>query len=408
MKRAVITGIGIKSPIGTSKEEVISSLECGINGIRFVEDFAERELNSHIAGQVDFFEWNTIPKAVKRFMGKGSAMTYGAMRDAITDANLSKELVSNERTGCVVGSAASSMINMREIFKTFESRGIKRVKPGQCISIISNAYSAILSVAYEIKGVSYTISSACATGLHCVGHARELIQMGKQDIVFAGGGDECDWTINLICDGNFGALSTKYNDRPEEASRPWDKGRDGYIIGEGAGIVVVEEYEHAKARNARIYGEIIGYNATSDGYSMAAPDGDGAERCMNGAMRDADVSMSQIDFINAHATSTPIGDPSEAKAIQRVWNHSELPLIQSTKSLTGHGLGSAGVQELIYSILQSKRGFLAKTNNLNDVDDDIKDIPFVTELIHDFKSNIFMTNSFGFGGTNASMIINRI
>ena len=411
MKRAVITGIGIKSPIGQDKESVIDSLRYDLSGIRFVEDFAERELNSHIAGQVDFIDWHTIPKAVKRFMGKGSAMTYVAMNDAIIDANLSKELVSNERTGCVVGSAASSMINMRKIFDSFESRGIKRVKPGQCISIISNAYSAILSVAYEIKGVSYTISSACATGLHCIGHARELIQMGKQDIVFAGGGDECDWTINLICDGNFGALSTKYNDRPKEASRPWDKGRDGYIIGEGAGIVVIEEYEHAKARNARIYGEIIGYNATSDGYSMAAPDGDGAERCMNGAIQDATHSLGEfpldkIDYINAHATSTPIGDPSEAKAIQRVWSHSDLPLIQSTKSLTGHGLGSAGVQELIYSILQSRRSFLAKTSNLNNIDDDIKDIPFVTELIHDFKSNIFMTNSFGFGGTNATMLIN--
>lgn len=402
MKRVVITGLGIKSSIGNSKEEVIDSLKEGRSGIEYCAEYEEMGFRTHVHGPIRLNLDELVDRKLKRFMGDGAAFCYLAMQDAIADAGLEETLVSSPRTGLIVGSGGSSTENMLVATDTLRAKGPKKVGPFMVPRIMASTTSACLGVAYRIKGVSYSISSACTTSLHCIGNAYELIQMGKQDIIFAGGGDEVHWTDTLLFD-SMGALSSKYNDNPTAASRPFDADRDGFVISGGGGILVLEELEHALERDAHIYGEIVGYGATCDGLDMVKPSGEGAARCMRLAMATVDTP---IDYINAHATSTPAGDSSELRAIKEVFAE-QIPHINATKALTGHGLGAAGATEAIYSLLMMENNFICKSANISTPDEAAQGLPIVKERIDNVNLQTVMSNSFGFGGTNGTLVIKK-
>ena len=402
MKRVVITGMGIVSSIGNNKSDVLDSLKNSKSGIQYSPEYAELEFRSHVYGAIDIDLDAFIDRKQKRFMGDSAAYCYIAMQEAIEDANLNEANISNERTGLIVGQGGSSNKNMLDVIDTLRARGARKVGPTMVPRIMTSSNSACLSVAYKIKGVNYSISSACATSAHCIGNAYEIIQSGKQDIIFAGGGEEIHWTSTLLFD-SMGALSSKYNSSPEKASRPYDAERDGFVISGGGSILVVEEMEHALARNANIYAEIIGYGATSDGFDMVKPSGEGAVRCMQQALASVEVP---IDYINAHATSTPAGDVTELDAIKRVFKN-KIPVISATKSQTGHGLGAAGSNESIYSLLMLENNFIAKSMNIEEIDSKAKDMPIALNRIDGAGLKTIMSNSFGFGGTNACIVFQK-
>ena len=402
MKKVVITGLGIVSSIGNNKQEVLESLKNGKSGIELNPEYAELEFRSHVCGSINIDLNAFIDRKQKRFMGNSAAYCYVAMQEAIEDAMLDKNNVSNNGTGIIIGQGGSSNENMLDVIDTLRSRGARKVGPTMVPRIMTSSNSACLSVAYKIKGVNYSIASACATSAHCIGNAYELIQTGKQNIIFAGGGDEIHWTSTLLFD-SMGALSSKYNETPEQASRPYDSNRDGFVISGGGSVLVLEEMEHAIARNAKIYAEVIGYGATSDGFDMVKPSGEGASRCMKQALQSVD---SQIDYINAHATSTPAGDIAELTAIKEVFKE-KIPIISATKSQTGHGLGAAGSNESIYSLLMLENDFVAKSINISEIDPGAKDMPIAREKIDNPKLKTVMSNSFGFGGTNASIVFKK-
>lgn len=402
MKRAVITGIGITSCLGISKESVLDSLQQGQSGIKFQEDYKERGFRSQIAGSVDIDFNEHIDRKTMRFMADAAAYTYVAMDQAIKDAGLSEDQVSNERTGLIVGSGGASSANIVEAADIAREKGVKRVGPYRVTRTMGSTVSACLATPFKIKGINYSITSACATSAHCIGNALEQIQMGKQDIIFAGGGEELDWSLTVLFDA-MGALSSKYNDTPEKASRAYDANRDGFVIAGGGGVVVVEELQHAKARGAKIYAEIVGYGATSDGYDMVAPSGEGAERCMKQALATVD---GDIDYINAHGTSTPVGDVAELKAVKSVFTD-KVPYINSTKSLSGHSLGATGVQEAIYCLLMMENNFICESVNIEELEPEAEGLPIVRERMDNVELNRVMSNSFGFGGTNATLIFQK-
>ena len=402
MKRVVVTGLGIVSSIGNNRQEVTDALKNGQSGIVFADEYKELGFRSHIHGPMSIDLDEFIDRKVKRFMGDGAAFNYIAMQQAISDSGLEETEVSNNRTGLVMGSGGPSTSNLLFAWDTLREKGLKKVGPYMVPRTMSSTNTACLATPFKIKGVNYTISSACATSAHCIGHAMELIQLGKQDVVFAGGGEEVHWTMTVLFDA-MGALSSKYNDAPETASRPYDETRDGFVISGGGGVLVIEELEHAKARGAKIYAELVGYGATSDGYDMVQPSGEGAIRCMQQAMETVD---GKIDYINAHGTSTPVGDTRELEAVRNVFG-SELPKISSTKSLTGHALGAAGVNEAIYSLLMMEENFLSASANIKQLDPAAEGMPIVRERQDNVTLNTIMSNSFGFGGTNATLIFQR-
>jgi len=401
MRRAVITGLGIVSSIGINQEQVTASLKAGKSGITFSEEFAEMGMRSQVWGNVDIDFSEHIDRKVMRFMGDAAAYAYVAMKQAIDDSGLTEEQVSNIRTGIVAGSGGGSSKNQVGSADVIREKGVKRVGPYMVPRCMGSTVSACLATPFKILGVNYSISSACATSAHCIGHALELIQLGKQDVVFAGGGEELSWALSGQFDA-MGALSKKYNDDPATASRTYDADRDGFVSSGGGGMVVVEELEHALARGATIYAEIVGYGATSDGYDMVAPSGEGAVRCMQMALQGVDAP---IDYLNTHGTSTPVGDVKELAAIQEVFGQSGVPLA-STKSLTGHALGAAGVNEAIYSLLMMKHGFIAPSINIDNLDEAAAGLDVVTST-REATLNTVMSNSFGFGGTNASLVMKR-
>jgi len=401
MKRVVITGLGIVSSIGNNAEEVLASLKSGRSGISRSESFADKGLRSQVWGMPDINTKEHIDRKALRFMGDAAGYAYIAMQQAIEDAKLTPEQVSDFRTGIVAGSGGASSANIVSSADTLREKGVKRVGPYAVPKTMSSTCSACLATPFKIKGVNYSISSACATSAHCIGHAAELIQLGKQDIVFAGGGEEVDWSLAMMFDG-MGALSSKYNDTPEKASRTYDADRDGFVISGGGGMLVVEELEHALARGAHIYAEIVGYGATSDGFDMVAPSGEGAVRCMEQAMQDVD---GEIDYLNTHGTSTPVGDVKELGAIQEVFGDKS-PAISATKAMTGHALGAAGVHEAIYSLLMMKNNFVAPSINVETLDEQAQGLDIVTEK-RDAELNLVMSNSFGFGGTNATLVMKK-
>jgi 3-oxoacyl-[acyl-carrier-protein] synthase I len=402
MRRVVITGLGIVSCLGTDKDTVSASLRAGRSGISFNPAYAEMGLRSQVSGSVKLDLEALIDRKVYRFMGDAAAFAYLAMEQAIQDAGLTAEEVSNPRIGLVAGSGGASTVNQMEALDILREKGVKRVGPYRVPRTMSSTVSACLATPFKIKGVNYSISSACATSAHCIGHAMELIQLGKQDIVFAGGGEEEHWSQSFLFDA-MGALSSKYNDTPETASRAYDATRDGFVIAGGGGMVVVEELEHALKRGAKIYAEIIGYGATSDGYDMVAPSGEGAVRCMQQAL--ATVSE-PVDYLNTHGTSTPVGDLAESRGVREVFGD-KAPLISSTKSLSGHSLGAAGVHEAIYCMLMMEGNFLAASANIETLDPEVADLPILRETRENFHANVVMSNSFGFGGTNASLVLKR-
>ena len=402
MKRVVVTGLGIKSSIGNSKEEVSTSLRDARSGIEHSEVYEELGFRSHVHGPIRLDLDSLIDRKLKRFMGDTSAFSYLAMKDAISDAGLEKEEISNIRTGLIVGSGGASNENLILAVDTLREKGAKKVGPTMVPRIMSSTASACLSVAYKIKGVNYSISSACATSAHCIGNAYELIQIGKQDIIFAGGGDEVHWSSTILFDG-MGALSSNFNDSPEIASRPFDMDRDGFIISGGGGILVLEELDHAKARGAKIYAEVVGYGATSDGMDMVKPSGEGAARCMQQALSTVDKP---IQYINAHATSTPVGDISELAAVKEVFKE-EIPMISATKSISGHALGAAGANEAIYSLIMLEEDFIFGTANVDKLDTEAEGLPIVCERIDNAGLETVLSNSFGFGGTNASLAFQK-
>ncbi|CAD2225244.1 3-oxoacyl-(acyl-carrier-protein) synthase I [Pseudoalteromonas sp. 3J6] len=400
MRRAVITGIGVVSSIGNNKQEVLESLKAGKSGIAFNQEFADYKLRSNVSGKIDIDVKEHVDRKAMRFMGDAAAYSYISMAQAIEDAGLSDEQVSNERTGLLVGSGGGSSKWQVEAADILREKGVKRVGPYMVPRTMASTTSACLATPFKIKGVNYSISSACATSAHCIGHAVEQIQLGKQDVIFAGGGEELHWTLAMEFDA-MGALSTKYNDTPEKASRTYDANRDGFVISAGGGIVVVEELEHALARGAHIYAEITGYGATSDGYDMVAPSGEGAARCMRQAMQNVD----SIDYLNTHGTSTPVGDVKELGAIQEVFGGNS-PMISATKAMTGHALGAAGVHEAIFSLLMLEHGFVAPSINIDELDEQAAGLNIVTEA-KDVELNTVMSNSFGFGGTNATLVMSK-
>ncbi|MDV5172102.1 beta-ketoacyl-ACP synthase I [Photobacterium rosenbergii] len=400
MKRAVITGMGIVSSIGNNVKEVLESLKTGKSGINFSEQFAEMKLRSNVWGDLKMTPSEHIDRKKMRFMGDAAAFAYLSMEQAIEDAGLTEDQVSNDRTGLVAGSGGASSYNQVAAVDILREKGVKRVGPYMVPRTMSSTVSACLATPFKIRGVNYTMSSACATSAHCIGHALELIQLGKQDVVFAGGGEELDWSLTMMFDA-MGALSTKYNDNPTKASRTYDADRDGFVISGGGGMLVIEELEHALARGAKIYGEIVGYGATSDGYDMVAPSGEGAVRCMKMAMQDVD----SIDYINTHGTSTPVGDVKELGAIQELFGDNS-PAISATKAMTGHALGAAGVHEAIYSTLMLNNGFIAPSINIDNLDPAAEGLDVVTEK-RDQELKTVMSNSFGFGGTNATLVIKK-
>ncbi|MFZ2289608.1 MAG: beta-ketoacyl-ACP synthase I [Halopseudomonas yangmingensis] len=401
MRRVVITGMGIISCLGQSLDAVADSLKNGKSGIRHNPSYAEMGLRSQVSGSVDIDLDAAIDRKVKRFMGDAAAFAYLSMQQAIADAGLTEEQVSNVRTGLVAGSGGASTLNQMESVDILREKGVKKIGPYRVPRTMGSTVSACLATPFKIKGNNYSISSACATSAHCIGHAMELIQLGKQDIVFAGGGEEEHWSQSMLFDA-MGALSTQYNDTPDKASRAYDAKRDGFVIAGGGGMVVVEELEHALARGATIYAELVGYGATSDGYDMVAPSGEGAVRCMQQALATVDGS---IDYLNTHGTSTPVGDVAELKAIREVFGD-QAPLISSTKSLSGHSLGAAGVQEAIYSLLMMRDEFLCASANIEELDENVGNLPILRQRA-DKRINLAMSNSFGFGGTNATLVFKR-
>ena len=400
MRRAVITGIGVVSSIGNNKEEVLESLKTGKSGIAFNQEFADYKLRSNVSGKIDIDVKAHVDRKAMRFMGDAAAYSYISMTQAIEDSGLSDDQVSNERTGIIVGSGGGSSKWQVEAADILREKGVKRVGPYMVPRTMASTTSACLATPFKIKGVNYSISSACATSAHCIGNAVEQIQLGKQDVVFAGGGEELHWTLAMEFDA-MGALSTKYNETPEKASRTYDANRDGFVISGGGGIVVVEELEHALARGAHIYAEIVGYGATSDGYDMVAPSGEGAARCMRQAMLDVD----SIDYLNTHGTSTPVGDVKELGAIQEVFG-GKSPMISATKAMTGHALGAAGVHEAIFSLLMLEHSFVAPSINIDELDEQATGLDIITER-RDVELNTVMSNSFGFGGTNATLVMSK-
>ena len=402
MRRVVVTGIGIVSCIGNNKEEVLDSLKEGRSGISFSQDYADRGFRSQVHGKPTIDIAENVDKKLLRFMGDGAAWNYIAMQQAITDSGLSDEEVSDDRTGMIMGSGGPSTKNMLLAFDTAREKSPKRVGPFMVPRTMSSTNSATLATPFKIKGYNYSISSACSTSAHCIGNGAELIQWGKQDIVFAGGGEELDWTMSVLFDA-MPALSSGYNDEPHRASRAYDRDRDGFVISGGAGVVVLEEYERAKARGAKIYGELVGYGANSDGYDMVQPSGEGAVRCMKLALQGLNEP---VGYINTHGTSTPIGDTRELAAIREVFG-SNIPAISSTKSMTGHSLGSTGVQEAIYSLMMLNNDFIAPSINVDNLDEEAADMPIVRERVDNAGLDLVISNSFGFGGTNATLAFRR-
>ncbi|KAF3981297.1 MAG: beta-ketoacyl-ACP synthase I [Methylococcales symbiont of Hymedesmia sp. n. MRB-2018] len=403
MKRVVVTGLGIVSSIGNNRDEVVESLKLGKSGIVHADVYQEMGFRSHIHGEVKIDLDEFIDRKVKRFMGDGAAYNYIAMQQAIGDSGLNEAQVSNFRTGLVMGSGGPSTSNVVAAADILREKGVKKVGPYMVPRTMSSTNTACLATPFKIKGVNYTISSACATSAHCIGHAMELIQLGKQDVVFAGGGEELHWSLSVLFDA-MGALSSKYNDVPETASRAYDASRDGFVIAGGGGVLVIEELEHAKVRGANIIAELVGYGATSDGYDMVQPSGEGAVRCIQQAMA---MVEGDIDYINAHGTSTPVGDTRELEALRNVFGVDNVPKVSSTKSLTGHALGAAGVNESIYSLLMMQENFLCESININELDPGAEGIPIVREREDNVTLNTIMSNSFGFGGTNATLIFQR-
>lgn len=402
MRRVVVTGIGIVSSIGSNVQEVNASLREAKPGIVRAEDYVRLGFRCQVHGAPTIDLAASIDRRVRRFMGDGAAWNWIAMQQAITDAGLDESDVKNERTGVIMGSGGPSTRTIVASADTTREKGPKRVGPFAVPAAMSSTNSATLAVPFGIKGVNYSISSACATSTHCIGNAAELIQWGKQDVMFAGGGEELDWTLSVLFDA-MGAMSSDFNDTPSKASRAYDKDRDGFIIAGGGGTVVLEELEHAKARGAKIYCELVGYGATSDGYDMVQPSGEGAARCMRLAMSTVN---GKVDYINPHATSTPIGDLREIEAIREVFGNN-IPPISATKSLTGHSLGAAGVQEAIYSILMMQNGYICESANIEELDPEFADIPVVRKRQDDVNIDIVLSNSFGFGGTNGTLVFQR-
>jgi len=403
MKRVVITGIGVVSCLGNNQEEVYQSLLNSKSGITFCEEYKEYNLKSNIHGKPNIKLEDHIDRKILRFMGDGSAYNYIAMKEAIKDSGLDESDVSNISSGMIMGSGGPSIKNVILAADKTREKNPKKMGPFVVPRTMASTASATLAVPFKIKGVNYTISSACATSGHCIGNAMELIQMGKQKIIFAGGSDEVHFALTAMFDA-MTALSSKYNDNPVSASRPYDKTRDGFVISGGGGVLVLEEYEHAKARGAKIYAEITGYGATSDGYDMVAPSGEGAVRCMQMALS---TSKNKIDYINTHGTSTPVGDITELKSIGEVFK-SEIPKISSTKSLSGHSLGATSAHEAIYSLIMMKNNFISASVNITDMDEEAKKYPIVTKVEKNVTLNSIMSNSFGFGGTNATLVFEKV
>jgi 3-oxoacyl-[acyl-carrier-protein] synthase-1 len=404
MRRVVITGLGIVSSLGNNKVEVKDSLYAGRSGITFQSEYAERGLRSHVAGSIKNLNIEElIDRKLLRFMAKGHAYAWLAMQQAIEDSKLAEEQVSNIRTGLIVGAGGASHESILEGIDTLREKGVRRVGPYMVTKAMASGVSACLATGAKIKGINYGISSACSTSAHCIGAGVEQIQLGKQDIIFAGGAEEEHWTLSFMFDA-MGALSSKYNETPDKASRTYDADRDGFVISGGGGIVVLEEYEHAKARGAKIYAEVVGYGATSDGYDMVAPSGEGAERCMKLALEGID----HIDYINTHGTSTPVGDTKELEAISNVFSagaYGKLPAIASTKSLSGHALGAAGVNEAIYTLIMMENNFIAASANIETLDEAAIGLNIVQKRIDNVKITTALSNSFGFGGTNATLTL---
>ncbi len=403
MKRVVVTGMGIVSSIGNNTQEVLASLREAKSGISFSDDFDAHGFRCRVQGAPDLDPFEVLDRRTARFMSKGTAWNYIAMDQAVRDAGLEPSDVINPRTGIIMGSGGPSTKTIVEAAqKTIETGSPKRIGPTAVPKAMSSTASAVLATQFEIKGVNYSISSACATSNHCIGNAYETIQLGKQDVIFAGGSEDLDWTMSNLFDA-MGAMSSKYNDTPTTASRAFDKSRDGFVIAGGAGVLVLEELEHAKARGAKIYGEIVGYGATSDGYDMVAPSGEGAIRCVQMAVENVGEP---IDYINPHATSTGVGDEKEIGALRQIYGDN-CPPISATKSLTGHSLGATGVQEAIYSLLMMQNGFICESAHITELDPEFADMPIVLERRDNVEINTVLSNSFGFGGTNASLVFQR-
>ena len=400
MRRVVITGLGIVSSLGNNKDEVKSSLYNASSGISFDQSQKEMGFRSQVSGQINLNLEETIDRKFLRFMGDGASYNYIAMNEAIEDSGLNEDEISNNMTGLIMGSGGPSTKSLLRAFDITREKGPKKIGPTSVPKVMCSTNSATLSTYFKIKGINYSISSACSTSAHCIGNAYEIIQMGKQDRIFAGGGEELDWTLSALFDA-MPALSSKYNDQPSKSSRAFDKHRDGFVIAGGGGVVVLEDLETAVKRNAKIYAEIVGYGATSDGHDMVQPSGEGAERCMIMAKKD----IEKIDYINAHGTSTPVGDIAELKAIKKVFKD-DLPLISSTKSLSGHSLGAAGVHESIYTLLMMNNNFVSESANIDELEDEAIGMNILTSR-HDEKIDTAMSNSFGFGGTNASLVFKR-
>ena len=404
MRRVVVTGLGIVSCIGNNKDEVLKSLLNTKSGIVFSEDQKKYNFRSQVAGTIKNLNLGEhIDRKQKRFMGEGSAFNFIALKEAIKESGLEEKDISNERTGIIMGSGGPSIKNVVYAVDTTRKSAPKKMGPYIVPRTMASTCSATLAIPFKIKGVNYSISSACSTSAHCIGNGMELIQLGKQDIVFAGGGEELDWALSAMFDA-MPALSSKFNSTPEKASRPYDANRDGFVIAGGGGAIVLEEYEHAKARGAKIYAELTGYGATSDGYDMVQPSGEGATRCMNMALK---TTRNKPDYINTHGTSTPVGDIKELEAIKDTFKEN-IPKISSTKSLTGHSLGAVGVQEAIYCLLMMENKFISASANIENMDEKAKNFPIVTKVEKDIELKSVMSNSFGFGGTNATLIFEKL
>ncbi len=402
MRRVVVTGMGIVSCLGNDQETVLESLKLGRSGIKFQPEYKELGFRSQVAGSIDIDLDSLIDRKLRRFMGNASAYAYLAMKQAIEDSGLSEDQVSNVRTGLIAGSGGASSADIVETADILREKGVRRVGPYRVTRTMGSTVSACLATPFKIKGVNYSITSACATSAHCIGNAMEQIQLGKQDVIFAGGGEELHWSLSVMFDA-MGALSSKYNETPEKASRAYDANRDGFVIAGGAGMLVLEDLEHAKARGAKIYAELVGYGATSDGYDMVAPSGEGAVRCMQQAMATVD---GKIDYINSHGTSTPAGDIQELKAMKQTFGD-DMPPVSSTKSLTGHSLGATGVQEAIYSLLMMHNDFICASANIEELDPEADGMPVVTERMDNVELKRVMSNSFGFGGTNSTLVFEK-
>ena len=404
MKRVVVTGLGIVSSIGNNKDEVTASLREGRSGIEFCQEYADLGFRAHIHGGIKLDPTEIVDRKLMRFMGNAAAYNYIAMTEAVADSGLEESDISNPRTGIITGSGGASNENILLAVDTLRERGARKVAPTLVPRTMGSTTSANLSTAFKIKGTSYSISSACSTSAHCIGNAAELIQMGKQDIMFAGGGEEVHWSLTILFDA-MGALSSKYNDTPATASRPYDATRDGFVISGGGGLLVLEELEHAQNRGAKIYAELVGYGAASDGEDMVKPSGVGAVNCMKLAMTDLE---GEVDYINAHGTATPAGDTVELEAVKKAFEGKTIPKISSTKSLTGHAQGAAGINEAVYSLLMLENDFLAASANITELDPGAEGMPIVRETVENAGLTTVMSNSFGFGGTNASLVFRKI